>query len=340
MNSVPRHFNIPIFVPELACPNRCVFCNQFYISGVIKQPSEKEIIQQINTYLSSIEEIKEETIVEIAFFGGNFTGIPIDIQENYLKLVQPYIESKRVHGIRISTRPDYIDEQRLALLKKYNVIAIEMGVQSLDEEVLIFSGRGHSINDVENAVELIKKYNFELGLQMMIGLPSDTKEKSMNTAQKIVDYKPSTVRIYPTLVIKNTALEQLYNNNLYKALSIDEAVNWTKDILLLFEKNKIRVIRTGLHPSEDFTNGNTMLAGPFHASFKELVISEIWLDIFKNCTFNFSHSEITICVSKIEINYAVGYKSKNKAWLQEKFKKVNFKENSSLTGRNYEVHYS
>lgn len=339
MKSIARHFNIPIFVPELACPNRCVFCNQFHISGTAKQPSEKEIINQIETYLSTIEKLEHEICVEIAFFGGNFTGIPIDIQENYLKIVQPYIKNKRIHGIRLSTRPDYIDENRLELLKKYHVTAIEMGVQSLDEEVLKLSGRGHAVVDVENAVALIKKYQFELGLQMMIGLPGDTKEKSLKTAQQIVAFQPQTTRIYPTLVIKNTELEVLYSNNQYKALSIEEAVDWTKNIFLLFESNNIRVIRTGLHPSEDFTNGINMLAGPFHISFKELVLTEIWREVLEKHPFSADKSEVIIKVSNKEINYAIGYKSKNKTWLQTKFKKVTFIADSSITQRNYEVHY-
>ena len=339
MTIATQHVNIPIFVPELACPNRCVFCNQFKISGSLSQPSETEIINQIEIHLDSISKIKKSVKVEVAFFGGNFTGIPIEIQENYLKLVQPYILSEKIHGIRLSTRPDYIDENKLELLKKYHVTAIEIGVQSLDNDVLELSGRGHNAAHVDKAVKLINRFGFELGLQMMIGLPGDTKEKTLKTALEIISYKPNTVRIYPTLVIDNTELATLFRKKIYKALTIEEAIDWTKQIYLFFELNRIKVIRTGLHPSEEFNNGTSLLAGPYHMSFKELVLSAIWFDIFNSYKFDFSEKNVTIAVSNKEINYAIGYQSKNKNWLKNRFNKVSFVCNSSLTNRSYEIYY-
>ena len=337
-----KHFNIPIFIPELACPNRCVFCNLFRISGAIKQPNDEEIIQTIDSHLASINRKSGDKYIEIAFFGGNFTGIPREQQEHYLNLVQPYLKSNAVKGIRISTRPDYINDDIIEMLCNYGVIMIELGVQSMDADVLKMSGRGYEAKEVYRAVALIKERGIDFGLQMMIGLPGDTLEKSKYTTQQIIALAPNITRIYPTVVIRDTELENQYNQGVYKPLSLEEAVQWTKELYLMFEAANINVIRTGLHPSEDLTNGNSMLAGPFHISFKELVMTQIWKELFNDhfSSYNSPSSDIIITVPSSEINFAIGYGAVNKKGLQQKFKSIKFLTDNNLYGRSFKLEFT
>jgi len=332
-----KNYNIPIFIPELACPFQCIFCNQKNISGRLEIPKLEEVRGIIERNLSTID--FKNSNVEIAFFGGNFTGIDLEIQENLLKEANYFIEKKFVNGIRISTRPDYIDENKLNLLKKYNVKTIELGAQSIDKEVLKLSGRGHKVEDIENASKLIIDSGFNLGLQMMIGLPGDTLEKSIYTAKKIIGLGAENTRIYPTLVIKDTALEKLFLQKKYFPLSIDEAVTWVKEIYKIFESSNVKIIRTGLHPSEGLLNGNSFLAGPFHQSFKELVLTEIWNEKLSEIENSFDRNKIEIFINPKEINSAAGYNSKNKLMLNKKFAQVKFKFDNSLKEREFRVNY-
>jgi len=318
-----KHYNIPIFIPELACPNRCIYCNQRHISGQLQAVKPEEIKQIIEQHLATFIRPSE---VELAFFGGSFTGIDEKDMLTYLQIVQPYIEQGEIKSIRISTRPDYINEKILDILQQYNVKDIELGAQSLNEEVLAFAKRGHTVRDVENASQLIKSYGFSLGLQMMIGLPLDTVEKSKETAKKILKLGAESTRIYPTLVINNTDLADLYRQNKYKALSLDEAVDWTAEIYKIFSQSSIKILRIGLHPSEALINGTELLAGPFHVSFKELVLTKIWQEKFEKLPINTK----TILVNPKEINYAIGYNSKNKQLLQKKFPYLKFISDSNV----------
>jgi histone acetyltransferase (RNA polymerase elongator complex component) len=318
-----KHYNIPIFIPELACPNRCIYCNQRHISGQLQAVKPEEIKQIIEQHLATFIRPSE---VELAFFGGSFTGIDEKDMLTYLQIVQPYIEQGEIKSIRISTRPDYINEKILDILQQYNVKDIELGAQSLNEEVLAFAKRGHTVRDVENASQLIKSYGFSLGLQMMIGLPLDTVEKSKETAKKILKLGAESTRIYPTLVINNTDLADLYRQNKYKALSLDEAVDWTTEIYKIFSQSSIKILRVGLHPSEALINGTELLAGPFHVSFKELVLTKIWQEKFEKLPINTK----TIFVNPKEINYAIGYNSKNKQLLQKKFPYLKFISDSNV----------
>lgn len=318
-----KHYNIPIFIPELACPNRCIYCNQRHISGQLQAVKPEEIRQIIEQHLATFIRPSE---VELAFFGGSFTGIDEKDMLTYLQIVQPYIEQGEIKSIRISTRPDYINEKTLDILQQYNVKDIELGAQSLNEEVLAFAKRGHTVRDVENASQLIKSYGFSLGLQMMIGLPLDTVEKSKETAKKILKLGAESTRIYPTLVINNTDLADLYRQNKYKALSLDEAVDWTAEIYKIFSQSSIKILRVGLHPSEALINGTELLAGPFHVSFKELVLTKIWQEKFEKLPINTK----TILINPREINYAIGYNSKNKQLLQKKFPYLKFISDSNV----------
>ena len=330
-----KHYTIPIFIPELACPFQCVFCNQRKITGRELIPGDGEIIQSVEEHLLSFKE--KERVVEIGFFGGSFTGIPFEQQKHYLELVQPFLDSGQVSGIRLSTRPDYIDDGILELLKKYKVSTIELGAQSLDIEVLEASFRGHTVQQVEEASRKIIDHGFELGLQMMIGLPGDTFEKSVHTAYRIIELGASNTRIYPTVVIKGTALEQWYKTGKFKPLTLDEAVNWTKQILPIFEDAGIKVLRVGLHPSEGLLNGEELIAGPFHQSFKELVLTEIWGDLLKPLLVDQKGESIELVVPEKEINYAIGYRGKNKKMLLEKFNSIKFVADAAIAqGRSFQ----
>jgi len=333
---VAKHYTIPVFIPELACPFQCVFCNQQKISGRLKVPSDEEIIESIEAHLNSFT--KKERIVEIGFFGGSFTGLTLEEQEHFLKLAQPYILKNEIQGIRLSTRPDYISEEILDLLSRNHVSTIELGSQSLDDEVLKASFRGHTAEQTAKAAEMILSKNFKLGLQMMIGLPGDTLEKSIFTAKRIIELGAHSTRIYPTVVIRDTGLHQLYKQGKYEPLSLEDAADWTKVILPIFEEANIEVLRVGLHPSEGLLDGSELVAGPFHPSFKELVLTEIWADLLNPLLFESDARTIEITVPKKELNYAIGYQGKNKKMLLEQFQTVHFVADDGITQRNSFFH--
>ena len=328
-----KHYTIPIFIPELACPFQCVFCNQQKITGTQLIPDDDEILHIIKSHLASFKEKNRR--VEIGFFGGSFTGVPFGQQQHYLEIAQPFIQSGEVAAIRVSTRPDYIGEKELALLKKFGVQSIELGAQSFDDEVLKQSFRGHTAKQTETATKAILKAGFKLGLQMMIGLPGDSLQKSLGTAKRIVELGAHTTRIYPAVVIKDTAMHQWYEQGKYAPLSLVEAVDWTKQILPLFEKAGVKVLRVGLHPSEGLLRGDELIAGPFHPSFKELVLTEIWADLFKTRLQTKNPGNILIRLPFGQLNAAIGYHAKNKKHLLEKFQNVKFTEDEKLAGREF-----
>lgn len=247
-----QHYIIPIFVPHLGCPNDCTFCNQKSISGQTKRVTKKEVKETIEEFLESFKE--ENSYKEVAFFGGSFTGIEKEKQEELLEVAYEYIKNKKIDSIRVSTRPDYIDKERLKLLKKYGVKTIELGVQSTNDYILKKCKRGHTFEDVKRASKLIRRYGFELGHQMMIGLPESTKLDELNTARDLAKLRPKIVRLYPVLVIKNTELEDEYNNGEYEPLNVDQAVERCKELYYFFTKKKISVIRMGLQSTDLICN--------------------------------------------------------------------------------------
>jgi histone acetyltransferase (RNA polymerase elongator complex component) len=331
-----RHFTIPVFIPEEACPNRCVFCNQHRIAGADCAPSVDEVVAKVDAHLLTIPQGSD---VEIGFFGGNFTGIPVEEQKAYLASVQPYFASGRITGIRISTRPDYISSDILLMLKQYHVSTIELGAQSLDDEVLKLAGRGHTAAKVHEASHMIREHGFNLGLQMMIGLPGDNAEKSIFTAQEIIRLGAECTRIYPTLVIKDTELEQLFLQGKYKPLSQEEAISRVADVVPLFTAAGVKILRIGLHPSEGLLDNTSLVAGPFHVAFGELVFSEIWRRLLISMVFeNGKRNILTLTVAPGMRNAAIGHKAMNKAMLLESFRKVVFDESAELKGFEYHAH--
>lgn len=266
--------------------------------------------------------------LEIAFYGGSFTAIDVNLQIQLLEVAYKYKKEGKVDRIRLSTRPDYIDEKELLLLKEYGVDIIELGVQSLDEEVLFHSGRGHSKEVVYEASRLIVQHGFCLGHQMMIGLPGDTYDKALYTAKEIVKMNPFCVRIYPTLVIKDTQLERMYLAKNYYPLSLDEGVEIATDLLMMFNYYNINVIRVGLQPTENINEGKDVIAGPFHPSFRQLVESNIYKKVLKEYLNKKDLSKTVDLVFEInnkEISNFVGQGAKNIKWLKERYNLKNVK---------------
>jgi histone acetyltransferase (RNA polymerase elongator complex component) len=317
------YFIIPIFVPHLGCPHDCVFCNQVRITGLSTNVTAEDVKNIIEAHLATFP--KGEIKIEVAFYGGSFTGIHKEIQKELLSVPLKYKNKGKIDGIRLSTRPDYIDREVLNLLKEHKVDTIELGVQSLDNEVLSKSGRGHSSKQVYIASQMIKEYGFNLGLQMMIGLVGDNREKSIFTAKELVNLEPYCVRIYPTLVIKDTYLEKMYKDGRYKPLSLEDAVDISTDLLMLFEYYNINVIRIGLQPTDNITLGKDVIAGPFHPSFRQLVESNIYkiiLDYYINMYEKSIIEDKTMVIegNRKAISNIAGQKSSNIKYLMDKYK--------------------
>lgn len=247
-----KQYIIPIFVPHLGCPNDCIFCNQKSISGQKKNITKEDVKKTIDYYIDNIKDKDAEK--EIAFFGGSFTGIDEKLQEELLEVAYKYIKEGQAKSIRISTRPDYINKNILKRLKKYKVRTIELGVQSANDYILGRVNRGHTFKDVEKASKLIRRYGFNLGHQMMVGLPESDRKDEVNTAKALIKLRPKMVRIYPVLVIKGTKLEREYKEGIYKPLTLVQAVEICKQLIRMFANKRIEVIRVGLQNTDEICN--------------------------------------------------------------------------------------
>ena len=318
-----KYYNIPIFLPELACPYRCVYFNQFSITGLNDIVKAEDVKSVIDSHLASFKE--EQRFVEVAFFGGNFTGLPVQMQNDYLDAVQPYLDKGLVDGIRCSTRPDYISYHRVQEIKRYGMRNIELGAQSTNDEVLKHCRRGHTYNDIVEASQIILSQRITLGLQMMIGLPFDTEEKDFQTANDIVNLGAKETRIYPCIVVKDTELETMYRNGEYQALTIEEAVRRSAKLYSYFTENQVKVLRIGLHTSDEL-DSEAYVAGPYHKNFAEMVFSHIWKEKLTN--IKTESKNIIINVPESQINHAIGWKGENKKLLLERFDGVEFKSQS------------
>ncbi|EGT3847304.1 radical SAM protein [Clostridioides difficile] len=308
---------IPIFVPHKGCPHDCIFCNQKKITGVSTDVTSEDARNIIEECLETID---KDADVEIAFFGGSFTAIDIDIQKSLLSVAKEYVEKGLVKDIRMSTRPDCIDEDILSMLKEYKTSVIELGVQSLDEKVLLDSIRGHQSEIVYKSSKMIKNSGIKLGLQMMIGLPADTEEKCIFTAKKFVELKPDCVRVYPTLVVKDTGLEKLMEQNKYNPFTLEESVNIVKKVLVLFYVNNINVIRVGLQATDDIQIGKAVLAGPYHPAFRELVEADMIKDYLEFVILqNKNIKQMLVKSNKKNISKIIGNKKTNVKYMEEKF---------------------
>ena len=261
---------IPFFIPHAGCPHQCVFCDQKNITGRRTAPEPSSLPSIISSYLAST---KEAGPAEVAFYGGTFTSLTSEVQRAYLTPVQPFIDTGTIAGIRLSTRPDAVTADILSLLKRYRVSTVELGVQSMDDDVLRLSGRGHTAEDTARAVDLPREHAFKIGLQLMPGLPGDTPHRFRRTVTQVIELRPDLVRIYPALVIKDTPLAERYRTGSYAPLSLDDAVELCREAADLFTAASITVARVGLQPTEELERPGTVLAGPWHPAFGQLVAS-------------------------------------------------------------------
>lgn len=328
-----------VYIPHMGCPNDCIFCNQVKISGqktVLDYKAMKEGI------LNSISTMKEDDTVEIAFFGGSFTAIEKDVQEKCLSLANEIaVQIGKDVQIKLSTRPDAIDDEVIDRLLRHKVHTVELGVQSMDDEVLYLNNRGHDSKSVYDACNLIRKTNINLGLQLMIGLLGDTKERLYQTIQKVVDIRPDIARIYPVLVIKDTALERLYIEKKYQPISLEDAVIYAKDMYKSFENANIKVIRIGLQATENISFGKDMVAGPFHSAFGEMVVGEIFRENIEKLIISDKFKEKTLIIHcpKNMISQIIGNKKKNALYFKERYDiqiKTNEDTKLLILGRQYD----
>ena len=331
-----KHVNIPVFIPHLGCPNQCVFCNQRSITGQMRFEPES-VVRIIDEALSTIP---ENTETEIAFFGGSFTGIDFSLMCRLLEIAYSYVKCGRVSSIRCSTRPDYIDEKVLDTLKLYGVKVIELGLQSVDDSVLKTTKRGHSFEAEKNAVRLIKERGFSLVGQMMIGLPGSNIEKEKETARFICESNADGARVYPTVVFRDTELCLMAEKGEYSPLSTEEAVFRTAEVLKIFERYGVKVIRIGLCASENLSSPDSYYAGPNHSAIGELCENRVFYSLIYEKLTEMSPRRggiITVKVPNGSISKAIGQKKNNKLRLISEFslKDIIFVEKSSLTG--YEI---
>ena len=267
MSKARRHI-LPFFIPHLGCPNQCIFCDQHRISGQYATPTPADL----ETKLKNLP--RDNQPPELAFYGGSFTAIPAVQQEAFLEVAARSLEEQKISSIRISTRPDAIDEQIIARLKQFRVGIVELGVQSMSDDVLRQAKRGHTAEDSCRALSMLQDYGFITGVQLMPGLPGETPESAVNGAAKILSLRPDMLRIYPTVVLAETVCGQMYQNGTYQPLNIDEAAEISLKIKLLAEHFAVKVIRIGLQPSDDLAE--KVLAGPYHPAFGAYVQAALW----------------------------------------------------------------
>lgn len=310
-----KKYNIPIFIPHEGCPHDCVFCNQRKITGLETSVSPDETKWLIKEHLTYLPDVEKYT--EVAFFGGSFTGLSMELQQEFYDTANLFKD--QIDGIRLSTRPDYINEDILTLAKEKGVTTIELGVQSAFDDVLELNNRGHTFNQTLKSIDMIKKSGIGVGVQMMTGMYGSDKEKDVKTAKILSEVGADCARIYPTLVLKGTALENLYKINKYQPQTLEDAIETAKECLILFREKNIPVIRLGLHSSEEIRKEENVIAGPFHPAFGELVESRIWRDKIENDINSANNGVLEVRVSKNEISKAIGHKGCNRIYFKEKY---------------------
>lgn len=328
-----KHAIIPIFIPHRGCPNDCVFCNQRSITARQDDVTPEDARATIETWLTTLE--GRVPTIEVAFFGGSFTGIPMEEQSAFLQVAKAYKDAGRIHKIHLSTRPDYIDRAILDNLRRFDVDVIELGVQSFDDDVLRTSGRGHSAAAARNSSCLIKEYGFTLGIQLMIGLPGDTLEKDIYSARETVKLAPSLARLYPTVILKDTALYDMYRAGTYKPMDQEDAVRRTKEMYKLLDAAGIQIIRVGLKSSDliaastsQNSTGGQVAAGTFHPAFRQLVEGEIARESLEDQVrqlFPDSCPTVLFVSNRKDRNNLFGHKGCNRAYFASKYPWLNIR---------------
>ncbi len=312
----PRACIIPVFVPHLGCPHNCVFCNQRRISGARFPATAEEVRQAIKRSAAFLPKGEKR---QLAFYGGSFTAIPPTAQELLLSEAKAAVDRGEIDAIRLSTRPDAVDGEVIDRLLHFGVETVELGAQSLDDEVLALSERGHSAEDIEKAFRQLKDAGFQVVLQMMTGLPGDTEEKDLETAHKIIRLHPDGVRIYPTVIVKDTALYSMWKAGAYREHTVEDAVSICAKLLPLFEEAGIPVIRLGLNPTDELSSG-AAVGGAYHPAFGELVRSRILRDQAAAMLLAAAHGcDIVITVEKGKLSQMVGQRRENIHYLTDRF---------------------
>jgi histone acetyltransferase (RNA polymerase elongator complex component) len=305
---IKKYFIIPIFIPNLGCPQRCIFCKQKTITNVSENLPKPEHIKNIIESAIKSKRFCNRKPKEIAFYGGTFTSLSTHTMKKMLDCVRPYKEAGIIHSIRLSTRPDCLGEDKLDILDFYDVSTVELGVQSMDDKVLSISNRGHTSDDTVNAVNILKKRGFNVGIQLMPGLPGDTEDIFMDTISKVISLKPNIARLYPTLVIRGTKLERLYKQGEYLPLGLQDAVSLCKKACIRLENSGTPVIRIGLMSSPSLLEGD-IIAGPWHPSLGFLVRSSMHLERLRQYLPAMGEAKtIIIHAPNNEIPLIIGYK--------------------------------
>lgn len=340
-----KHAIIPIFIPHKGCPHDCIFCNQKKITAHIAPVTAEDVVDTIDTWLTTLGDVET---VEVAFYGGSFTAIPMEDQSAYLEIARRYKDSGMVNKIHLSTRPDAIDERILDNLKKYGVDTIELGVQSFDDEVLRLSERGHDSAVVYESSQLIRDYGFELGIQLMIGLPGDSLESCVYSARETVKIGPAIARLYPTIVIEDTKLYDQYLSGEYRALSQDEAVLRTKEMYKILTAAGINIIRVGLKSSDIINENGDIDGGTFHPAFRQLVEGALARDSLEEQLhkLGFVPGRPPVSGQPVKVDFMsnprsfsnmIGNSSRNKQYFLEKYPEVDilYKLNVTLNNGEY-----
>ncbi len=313
------HAIIPIFIPHAGCPHECVFCNQKEITARTRLPSAEDAEQTIRRYLKTIRSNPSICTVEIAFYGGSFTAIPPEQQLSYLKLAERYKKSGEIDRIHLSTRPDYIDERILDRLASCGTDVIELGVQSFDEDVLRRSARGHDAAVVFRSAELIRRYGFELGIQLMTGLPGDSYEKCMNSVEQTIRAEPSIARIYPTVVIRDTALFRMYQQGTYRPPGLVETVETVKDMYRRLTDAGIQVIRIGLKSTELIRAENGAVVGGYHPAIRQLVESRIAREDLERQLNGMTEGSVVLRANPVSFSNLTGHQKTNRRYFEENY---------------------
>ena len=293
---------VPVFVPHAGCPHACAFCNQRRIAGQSERATAKTVIQALEQAAALPRGAKRQ----LAFYGGSFTAIPASEQEELLEAAQPYLSSGVIDSIRLSTRPDAVDHEVLSRLRRFQVETVELGAQSMDDRVLALAGRGHTSKDVEDASHMVRDSGFALILQMMTGLPGDTDETAVETARRLIALRPDGVRIYPTVIVRDTVLCELWRAGRYREHTVEDAVRVCSRIVPLFEEAGIPILRLGLNPTEELSSGGAV-AGAYHPALGELVRSRVLLNRAEELLKNVQPgSRVTLGVNARELSQMIG----------------------------------
>jgi histone acetyltransferase (RNA polymerase elongator complex component) len=320
VESPVKPFIIPVFIPHAGCPHQCVFCNQKAITrSEARVPSTAQIEAAIRSHLKYLAPSRKP--VQIAFFGGNFLGIGRLEILRLLNAAANFVHEGVVDGIRFSTRPDTITKDRLELLSEFPVSTIEIGAQSMNDAVLTMSRRGHTAQDTARAVGQAKAGGYEVGIQMMVGLPGDDDAGAISTGRQIAALCPDFVRIYPAVVLEHSPLADWYRKGRYTPLSLSAGVSLVKRLYLMFQENSIPVVRIGLQATADLENRSILLAGPFHPAFGHLVIAEIYRDRVVEMINSIGRdlASVTLCVNPKRISTMRGLNNENIRYLKNRF---------------------